>query len=615
MKKFNTKVMQGKPYAGNPHHLFNEGEVKIKGGWRFRALMMIAVIAGAGGAWAATWQGGASGDFNDPANWNGDIATEALVFTQSATVTLSADTNVYRVFSAGSNTKGITVVLDLNGHDLGTTASIDSNRDWWRQKFDFVLTNSADSVGTFTQKSVLTFDQTGAEGSTLLVSGGNTVWDGAIFNRGADRFGINVADGATLSATPLWQNRNATTNLVSGGAKLLATTLGVAGGAYQAYHSYNGPRHDNLFSISNATASGDNLYFAHGQPANTTAGTVTDGAPYDNVMRIEDGAQVSYNYAHIGCGGATTNNTLVVSDNGTIFDVPTELRIGTRQCRGLGDTMSFAQDAATNAVLLVENGAIVSNKNCYIGAGGNVLKIRSGATFEAIRAGGVYLQSDMTAIKETAGTIGSRIEIEGGTLHYLNRLDIGTTGVDDVYGHEVFVGAGGLLSEKPICFRGNGDRLVVSNGTVSVTGLQLRFTENGKDSGTNGTVRIEGKDASVGVSSITIDKCSPTFEFAIPEDGWTEAPFRCSDYFTIPEGFSLKLDEKALKAYRKAHPSGGTVPLMRAYSSYWKTITVSDEVLASLNAGLPDGCEIVVSPENPLSVKIKSSLGMRIILR
>ena len=590
---------------------------KTPGIWSYKVpqSLMIAAMTCAGCAWAATWQGGASGDFNDPANWNGDIATEALVFTQSATVTLSADTNVYRVFSASSNTKGITVVLDLNGHDLGTTASIDSNRDWWRQKFDFVLTNSADSVGTFTQKSVLTFDQTGAEGSTLLVSGGNTVWDGAIFNRGADRFGINVADGATLSATPLWQNRNATTNLVSGGAKLLATTLGVAGGAYQAYHSYNGPRHDNLFSISNATASGDNLYFAHGQPANTTAGTVTDGAPYDNVMRIEDGAQVSYNYAHIGCGGATTNNTLVVSDNGTIFDVPTELRIGTRQCRGLGDTMSFAQYAATNAVLLVENGAIVSNKNCYIGAGGNVLKIRSGATFEAIRAGGVYLQSDMTAIKETAGTIGSRIEIEGGTLHYLNRLDIGTAGVDDVYGHEVFVGAGGYLSEKPIAFRGNGGRLVVSNGTVSVTSLNMRLVENGTSSGTNGTVRIEGKDANVGASSVTFDNCSPTFEFAIPEEGWTVAPFRCSDYFTIPEGFTIKLDEKALKAYRKAHPSGGTVPLMRAYSSFWKTITVSEEVLASLNAGLPDGCEIVVSPENPLSVKIKSSLGMRIILR
>ena len=93
------------------------------------ALMMIAVIAGAGGAWAATWQGGASGDFNEPANWNGDIATEALVFTQSATATLSANTDVYRVFSAGSNSKGITVVIDLNGHDLGTTAAVDGNRD------------------------------------------------------------------------------------------------------------------------------------------------------------------------------------------------------------------------------------------------------------------------------------------------------------------------------------------------------------------------------------------------------------------------------------------------------------------------------------------------------
>lgn len=590
------------------------GEARSEARRQSRALMMIAVIAGAGGAWAATWQGGASGDFNEPANWNGDIATEALVFTQSATATLSANTDVYRVFSAGSNSKGITVVIDLNGHDLGTTAAVDGNRDWWRQKFNFVLTNSAESVGTFTQKSTLTFDQSGANDSTLLISGGNTVWNGSINNRAADRFLLTITDGALFSGSGPYQARNSTRTLISGGATFTGDLYAVVGG-HQAYYSGNGPYHDNLISVSNATASGAYLYFAHGQPGTGWGGTITGGAPYDNLMRIEDRAQVTYLNAHIGCGGATTNNTLAVSGAGTVFNVTNELRIGTRFCRGLNETTSVSQYAATNATLLVENGAVVSNKNCYIGAGGNVLKIRSGATFESLRGGAVYLHSDMTAIKETAGTIGSRIDIEGGTLHYLNRLDIGTTGVNDVYGHEVFVGAGGLLSEKPICFRGNGDRLVVSNGTVSVTGLQLRFNENGMDSGTNGTVRIEGKDASVGVSSVTLDKCSPTFEFAIPEDGWTEAPFRCSDFFTIPEGFSLKLDEKALKAYRKAHPSGGTVPLMRAYSSYWKTITVSDEVLASLNAGLPDGCEIVVSPNKPLSVKIKSSLGMRIILR
>ena len=49
-------------------------------------------------AQSATWTGGASGTLNDVSNWDGDISTSNMNFTNNCTVSLNADLDVYSVF-------------------------------------------------------------------------------------------------------------------------------------------------------------------------------------------------------------------------------------------------------------------------------------------------------------------------------------------------------------------------------------------------------------------------------------------------------------------------------------------------------------------------------------
>ncbi len=70
------KVLSGKPYAGNPHVRFDEGNVACFPAWKAAALAVVAVMASAP-SWAAerTWDGGGTDDLmSTPANWSGDTA-------------------------------------------------------------------------------------------------------------------------------------------------------------------------------------------------------------------------------------------------------------------------------------------------------------------------------------------------------------------------------------------------------------------------------------------------------------------------------------------------------------------------------------------------------------
>ena len=95
---------------------------KIRGASSKITLAAMAICA-AGLARAAVWTGGASGTLNDAANWDGDIATSAMVFKNDVSLTLSADATVYDVFwnstSLSDNLqKNRSVTFNLNGKTL-----------------------------------------------------------------------------------------------------------------------------------------------------------------------------------------------------------------------------------------------------------------------------------------------------------------------------------------------------------------------------------------------------------------------------------------------------------------------------------------------------------------
>ena len=70
--------------------------------------------------------------------------------------------------------------------------------------------------------------------------------------------------------------------------------------------------------------------------------------------------------------------------------------------------------------------------------------------------------------------------------------------------------------------------------------------------------------------------------------------------FTIRSGMTLTLDADSVKAYVKANPNGGMVPLMSTGNAN-RAITLEDA--SALAANLPDGCSLV-NESGVLSVKI-----------
>lgn len=551
----------------------------------------------AGAAFAATWTGANGTDIDDPGNWNGDVTASAMQFQGNANLTLEQDYAVYQVFGTSGDNRSVTI--DLSGHALQTTSTASYNRDFWRaSNATICITNSSDTAATFTQKSDIQFDSPTYHDATLVVSGRKTTMNGTFFSRGGPRFNFRVLDGATLSGATMVIGSNFTTNTVANGATLSATTcLNIgAGSDLKPNNSYCGAWHGNLLTISGAAASGGTLLVGYGQPS------ATSGAPYDNHVLVEQGSTASFTDFYVGCGAAATNNSLRAAGAGSSLSA-TNMKVGTRA--GAGSGTLHATLPGTNNVVIVENGATASVKNTYVGAGGNALVIRSGATFEGTAAGTVQLMSDMTdAMIATAGApVGSRIEIVGGTLHYLNQLFFGESGkTTHAYGHEVFVGPGGTLSEKPIYFFGAGDRLVVSNGTVNVSGLNM-----GQNGAHDNSLRIMGEDARVNTAAANLVN-GVTFEYAIPETPWTTAPFHVAGSFTIPADFSLKLDANSVESFRKRLRDRGvgkaTVPLMSASNNvgYPKTITIEDKT--ALDANMPEGCSLSYA-DGVLSLTVK----------
>ena len=569
----------------------------------FVSHLIAAVLIGAGAvlpmaAEAATWTGGADGNIDVPGNWSGDVTATEMQFTSDAYLRLNADYSVFRVFGTSGN-----------GHNLGTTSTESSKRDFWHANNTTIcITNSSDTSATFTQTSNIELDNPNFPATTLVIAGEKTAMNGTFFSRGGPRFSFNVLDGSTFSGAKMGIGSNFSTNTVANGATISATTyLNIgAGSELKPHGAYTGAWHDNLLTVSDATISGGSLLVGHGQLSNT-------GAPYNNTIIAEDGATVSFTSVIVGCGAAATNNSIRATDSGTTLSATT-MKVGTRG--GAADGTLYATLPATNNMAIVENSATASVKTTTIGAGGNSLVVRSGATFEGTSGGNVQLASDMTdaMITTAGGAIGSRIEVVGGTLHYLNQLSIGTQNATNyVYGHEVFVGTGGTISEKPIFFYGVGDRLVVSNGNVNVSGLNMGYS-NGSN---NNMVRIIGESARITANNASLVKGS-VFEYAIPETAWVTAPFRVTDNFTIPADFTLRLDEAALKACRDRMKTQGashvTMPLMQAKTNggVVKSITIAD--MSALSANLPEGCELSYEG-GVLSLKVKSNSGFMMIFR
>lgn len=575
------------------------------------AVVTMAAAAFAAPGWAATWTGANGSDVADPDNWDGDVTTSAMAFTKDAYLTLGQDCSVYRVFgtSFGTDRK---VTIDLSGHALTTTASENNNRDIFRAaRTTICITNSGERA-TFTQTADMQMDDSNSTDTTLVVSGNDTVMKGTVFNRGGDRFSLRVLDGATMTGPVIAMSMNHSTNIVANGASLIGTERVnlAAGSGNKAHDNYNnGPWHGDILTVTDATLSGRELFVSHGRAQKST------GDPYGNVLIAEAGASVSFTNAYLACAANTSNNIIRVTDPDTTFTVAGEMCFGTRTSTG-SISAYYATLPATNNEFILQNEANAYVKNTFIGAGGNTLRICSDAKFHGTAGGMVQLCSDMTDdfIAAAGGAVASRIEVVGGSLHFLNQISIGTQNVtNNVYGHELFVGAGGTVSEKTIHFYGVGDRLVVSNGMVETSGLYM-----GDYGGKHNIVRIMGEAATVRASGWDVDGTAAIFEFAIPETPWTVAPFSLLRNVTVPADFTLLLDGTALDALKARMKDrkmrNVTVPLIRAMNAHGDSRDIAVADMDGLSANLPEGCTLE-NVNGVISVRVAVRTGFVFTVR
>ena len=465
------------------------------------------------GAWAAQWTGANSDILDDPLNWDGDIATSAMLFGKDASTVITNDVTVYGVYKdeeSGNSYKGRTVEFDLDGHMLTS-----QNAGYWRLNnttYRFTGGGSISFVSGSTTNTI-TVDNANNPRCFIDVSGSGTTFVGNYFSRAKQTSGFGarfrVLDGAVAQGNFHFAGRYSTNEVSNGGA----------------------------------------IYFGKGSndfgPALSVGGNDSYPNHYNNVLRVSGGTVASRvsgngsNRGSIGIGHGTSSygNWLIVQNGGT---------------------------ASASSYILVGPGKSHDNTLLATGAGSTV------------SAWHVYLGTADDAEERNNAIVvadGSRMNVSS-TFH----------------------------------FRGKGNILSISNATVNIA------YHLDPSAGTTNTIRFAGanpvlscKDIVENVNSL---KGSPILEYVIPEAGWATAPLRTTTAFSIPADVTLRIDEVSVKAYLKANPHGGVVPLMTTQSAS-RAITIAD--MDALSANLPNGCSLE-NESGVLSLKIKSSLGFMVIV-
>ena len=595
------------------------------------ALSLAAAMLVAQGAFAAIWQGGASGNIDDAANWDGDIATSSMVFTNDVTLSLANDATVYNVLTNYSNNTipvaargGRTIVFDMNGKTLRSYGKPRSgNTTMW---------HLGNSTYRFTNGTFLNVAESGSVTNSFLfenasmgigkieATGSGTTFVSGFSNRArsttAPDGSFKIADGAEAFGTYAIYGTGST-NEISGGASLYYD-----GDFYLGVNNGYGPNRDNLLTVDGATLSARNPASAgilRVGSDNSGANNSTPGVE-GNLLLAKNGAKIDAYCLYVGyasgANAGATNNEMRLTGAGTKFT-----HVATANATSLIGT---GAGSVSNRLVVADHAVAEFNRVLCIGLGsslGGTLRIENGGV--VTNNGAVYIGHNTNLGKngKSARVVvtgeGSEWALTDTWVHLIN----GTGDAENA--HEIFIGDGAVVTGglkdnaikySRISMSGVGNRLVVSNATATLSNLFTTNAVEGISDNSGSTIRIAGANAKLTTSNVNNSKAfagSEILEFTIPEDGWASAPFQANTAFTIPAGTTLTLDAASVKAYVKAHPDGGTVPLLTTDSTS-RSITIENET--ALAANLPDGCELV-NASGVLSVKMPKAAGLTIIVR
>ncbi len=621
----------------------------------------------------AVWHGGATGDINvgpwrntdDTAD--ADITADILNFPCDATVTQTVDTVVYNPFGSKqtqSAYRNRNIVFDMCGHTLWATRDYNGAHNiQGNQGTSFTFTNGTfRAAGENDYATTNTVTTAGNTDSMSIIAVGSDTTLVSSFCLG-HKTGLHVLNGAKVYGTVFYFTAASATNELSNGSELQFSTYFDVGTRAHNYGSYAYAYNDVKFII-------DNAVLTSADPASGGVVSVNWGCKsYNNELIATNGATVAAKTIYVGSGNSSytsSNGTFKVTGDGTSVTaadslycghevtsgntflledgaelVVTNLYVGyasasnnTAIARGEGTKISAGTISVGGAesshnpcanALVLDEGVVADSRMFFVNTAGagNTASIRSGAKVTVmydVLLGGRRMQ-DGHKYANYYGESG-RLEVVGsGSGLTCGRTFMLRNGTDDpTKGQEFFVGDGADLTLPATFMIGDGNRIVISNAAVTLTGA---FLPNGTHitSGTtvaypatNSVVRLEGASAKFTmprVQNLDAENNSlvgaPILEFAIPEGGWSTAPFVVNQAFAISDDTTISIDEDSASAY--ARQGGGTVPLICTDSS--SHLITAD--LSKIGSSLPEGCSLV-NESGVLSVKI-SKLGLILIVR
>lgn len=378
------------------------------------AVAVLALMSVMGSSLAApyAWQGAVSGTWSDPSRWSpsgppgiGDTATLA----QNGTYTVT--------FSGSSNADTLTV-------QFGNVS--------------FTLNSQSLAVGGVVMSNGATVNISGGDFSTTdIFSGFSTANNSLTINTGkAMNFGGN---NFRAGITETGDNNSIT---VQGGTQITNVNLfrlGTEGGDNNQV---------NIKGAGTSLAVTGEFYIG-----GSLAGSVAD----NNIVRVQDGASVTYTGASMKIGGGAANingtgNSLLVTGTGSQFTLAAAsgfITVG-------GGTASY-----NNSIEVADGGSFVTNRTLAIGA--------TGTGNSVIVNGGTVTADGGTVVNDT-------LRIENGgyfktSTSQFTDFDVEATG-------KVVFNSGSLLLSSRVNFKG-GNKLTVGDGTGAAATLILNNVTSG----------------------------------------------------------------------------------------------------------------------------------------
>ena len=327
-----------------------------------------------------------------------------------------------------------------------------------------------------------------------------------------------------------------------------------------------------------------------------------------NTLTVVD-ATVAYPEAIAVGRGTSSGNAFVVDKGGLVIVSNTD---GVHANWG----MVVGENPGENGnSMIVRNGGVVTNTSpaMYIGRNttGNSLHVENGGYLYRNSYTHLGNVSDTSVATSDNSIV---VDGEGSEIYIESHFMIGEN-VDTQFknlGNKVVVSDGGLFHCKnDFQIRSSGNEVIVSNGTIRLDAGGLRLATDAGNGVTGNKLTVAGRSPWIRTSYDFKAVNGAVLKFIVPAGGYvapegfaelnesfgdTKSEDGSYDYVPVTAGVFLSIGpdtvlEVDATAFAKSITSTTTIPLIRG-CGYGNDSSVTPEMIAAWNEGLPEGCTV-----------------------